>query len=46
MGRTALRYTAILVGAYIAVAYASGAGVLLTKGSQGASGFVKTLQGR
>jgi hypothetical protein len=46
MGRTALKYTALLIAAYLGVYYASGAGVILDKGSAGASGVVKSLQGR
>jgi hypothetical protein len=42
----ALKYFAVLVGTYIVVSKATGAGTLLTKGAAGASQFTKTLQGR
>lgn len=46
MGRKALLYGTVLIGTYILVAHATGAGNLLVKGGSAGSGFVKTLQGR
>lgn len=46
MGRQFMKYTFGAVALYIAVAYSSGLGRVIAEGSRGASGFVKTLQGR
>lgn len=39
-------YTAVLVGTYLVVSHATGAGRLLNIGFTGYSGAVRTLQGR
>jgi hypothetical protein len=44
--RKALTYTAGLIALYLVVEHYTGAGTLLTKGSQGGVGIVKALQGR
>lgn len=46
MGRTYLKYSALLIGLYIAAAHASAMGTLFTKGAAGVSTIDKTLQGR
>lgn len=46
MGQRALKYGAGLIATYLAVAHATGLGNLLTKGSAGISGIVKTFQAR
>lgn len=46
MGRTYLKYSAVLIGMYLGVRYASGAGTLISKGASGVSQVTKTLQGR
>ena len=46
MGRTALKYSAVLIGTYLAVYYATGAGSLLNQGQQGATSVIKAFQGR
>lgn len=46
MGRTYLKYSAVLIGLYLGVKYASGAGTLISKGASGAATITKTLQGR
>lgn len=46
MGRTALKYGAVLIGMYLAVAYATGSGELLTKGAQGTTQVIKAFQAR
>lgn len=44
--RTLMFYTAVLVGTYLAVSYATGAGRLLTSAGGVYTGAVRTLQGR
>jgi len=44
--RTALKYSAVLIGTYLLVSHATGAGSLITKTAQGAGSFAKVLQGR
>lgn len=46
MGRTVLKYSFITIGIYLGFAYATGAGKLLTAGSQGATNVIKAFQGR
>lgn len=46
MLRTYMKYSAVLIGLYLAVAHASGAGTLISKAASGASTIDKTLQGR
>lgn len=46
MGRTALKYGAVLIGVYLGVFYATGAGTLLDKGQAGVVNEIKALQGR
>lgn len=46
MGRKALTYVGGLIGLYLAVRYASGAGTVLSAGANGSSTVIKTLQGR
>ncbi len=44
--KTAIFYTAVLVGVYLIVSNATGAGQLLGAGFTGYQGSVRTLQGR
>jgi hypothetical protein len=46
MFKTFMYYSAVLIGGYLALSYASGAGTLLTQGAAGISQIDKTLQGR
>lgn len=46
MGGKFVKYTFVTVGIYLGVAHATGAGKLITAGSNGAIGFVRALQGR
>lgn len=46
MGKQALKYGATLIGIYLGVAYASGAGTLISNGANGAATITRTLQGR
>lgn len=46
MFRTYMKYTALLIGLYLGVSHASGAGSLIKAGASGASEIDKTLQGR
>lgn len=46
MGKTALKYWAGLVGLYIGVFYATGAGKILDSATRFVTGTTKTLQGR
>jgi hypothetical protein len=46
MGKTALKYWAVLVGAYLGVYYASGGGKLIDAGTRFVTGTTKALQGR
>ena len=46
MIKTALKYTAVLVGTYLVVSRATQAGSLLKSGAGAYSQAVKTLQGR
>lgn len=41
-----LKYGTILIGVYLAVAYATGTGRVLSTGSTGASNVIKAFQGR
>jgi hypothetical protein len=45
MGK-ALKYGAVLIGLYIAAAYATGFGQSLTAGGNAGSGIIKAFQGR
>lgn len=44
--RKLIFYSAVLIGTYIATAYASGFGTDLVNGGTALSGVVKTFQGR
>lgn len=44
--KTALKYSALLIGAYLAFNYYAGSGTVLDKGSAGAATLVKAFQGR
>jgi hypothetical protein len=44
--RTYMKYSAILIGLYLVVEHASGAGQVITQGAAGASQIDRTLQGR
>lgn len=44
--RTVVTYTAILVGAYLALSYATGGGRLIAATTSAYTGAVRTLQGR
>lgn len=44
--KTFLKYGAGLIALYIAVAYASGSGKVLSSGATGGSLVIKTFQGR
>lgn len=46
MGRTYMKYSAVLIGLYLLVRNASGAGTVISKGASGVSTVTKTLQGR
>lgn len=46
MGRKALAYTGGLIGLYLLVRHATGAGTVLSAGANGSAKFVRTLQGR
>jgi hypothetical protein len=46
MGKQALKYGATLIGIYLGVAYASGAGTLITSLANGGATVTKSLQGR
>lgn len=46
MGRTYMKYSAVLIGLYLGVKYASGAGTLISKGASGSATVIKSLQGR
>lgn len=46
MGSKFLRYGAGLIAIYLAVAYASGTGRVLSTGSTGAANVIKAFQGR
>jgi hypothetical protein len=41
-----LTYSGVLIGVYLLVSHATGAGTLITDISGGASKYAKTLQGR
>lgn len=41
-----IKYGAVLIGIYLVVSYATGAGKLLTSGSSAAGTLVQRLQGR
>lgn len=44
--KTAIKYGATLIGVYLVVFYASGAGRVLQSGGTAAVGLTKALQGR
>lgn len=44
--RTFLRYGAILIGTYLVVAYATGSGTVIDKGTVGGANVIKAFQGR
>lgn len=44
--KTALKYGAILIGAYLVVYYGTGAGKVIHTGAAGAVSIAKALQGR
>lgn len=46
MGKQALKYGFTLIGIYLGVAYASGAGQLISSGATGAATITHALQGR
>ena len=46
MFNTYMRYSAVLIGLYLLVTHASGAGTVLTQGAQGLATVDKTLQAR
>jgi hypothetical protein len=46
MGKQALKYWAFLIGAYIGVYYATGAGKILDSSTKFVVGTTKALQGR
>ncbi len=46
MGRQVLRYSALLIGIYLFVAYASGSGTVIEAASAGAQNTIKAFQGR
>lgn len=46
MFNNALKYGATLIAIYLAVAYATGAGKLISAGSSGSVGLIKAFQGR
>jgi hypothetical protein len=44
--KTFLKYSAILIGTYLAVNYYTGSGAVIDKGSAGGVNLVKAFQGR
>lgn len=46
MGRKLAFYGFVLIGTFIAVSYATGAGRLISSTASGGSQLIKTLQGR
>jgi hypothetical protein len=46
MFTTYMKYSAFLIGLYLAVSNATGTGVLMSQGAAGLSTVTKTLQGR
>ncbi len=44
--RTIVRYGATLIGIYLVVAYATGSGTVIEKGTAGAGGVIRAFQGR
>ncbi len=46
MGRTVLKYSALLIATYLGVAYATGSGTLISGATSFATSVVKTFQGR
>lgn len=46
MGKQLAKYGFTLIGIYLGVAYASGAGQLISSGSQGIATVTRSLQGR
>lgn len=46
MGKTVLKYSALLIGGYLVVAYSTNWGSFMTAGSTGAATVIKAFQGR
>lgn len=46
MGRTYLKYSALLIALYLGVSHATGAGKLISAAASGSAKIDKTLQGR
>jgi hypothetical protein len=46
MGRTVLKYSAVLIAIYLGVAYSTGSGTLINSGTSFATSVVKAFQGR
>jgi hypothetical protein len=46
VGRTYLKYSAVLIGLYLVVKNATGSGNVIKQGASGAATVVKTFQGR
>jgi hypothetical protein len=44
--RQGLKYSAVLIGLYLLVAYSTGSGRVIKESSAGASNLVKAFQGR
>lgn len=44
--RTALKYSAMLIGTYLVVAYATGSGQVITSAAKGGVNVIKAFQGR
>jgi hypothetical protein len=46
VGKVALKYSAVLIGTYLLVYYATGAGKVIQQGGSASVGLVKAFQGR
>lgn len=46
MGRTIIKYSAVLIGTYLAVYYSTGAGDVIKAAGEAGSKYARTLQGR
>jgi hypothetical protein len=46
VARIALKYGTVLIGTYLAVAYATGAGKIINSSSKGAVNVIRALQAR
>jgi len=44
--RNVLRYSTILIGTYLLVAYATGSGRVISESTRGAANVIKAFQGR